>query len=220
MSKVIVDYRERSSGILKELLKHGVDVEEKQLIAGDFVLYGEGLDGRLGMIGVEKKTQQDFINSMIDKRLLKQLVELKENFEMPLLIIEGNDNIYNLRNVHPNAIRGMLAAIAIDYKIPIIHTKNHRDTAAFLVTLAKRLDRPIRNLGLLSRKKPLTLKEQQELIIESLPGVGPVLAKSLLKRFKSVRKVVNAKEDDLKKVKKIGEKKAKSIKDLFDKGYY
>ena len=70
-----------------------------------------------------------------------------------------------------------------------------------------------------SSKKLLTLKEQQEYIISSLPNVGPSLAKELLKKFKTVKKVINAKEDKLKKVEKIGEKKAKNIRNLVDSEY-
>lgn len=219
MVKVIVDHRERTSGIVKELLKKGIHVEEKQLIAGDFVLQGDGLDGKLESIGIEKKTQQDFINSIIDKRIIKQLIELKENFTIPLLIIEGEENIYSLRNFHPNAIRGMLAAIAIDYQIPIIYTKNYRDTASLLEVMANRLKEPKRHIGLLRKRKPLTLKEQQELLVESLPGIGPTLAKSLLLEFKTVKRLVNAKEHRLRKVKKIGPKKAKNIREVLDGEY-
>jgi len=217
--KVIIDYRERRSGVVKELMKKGIEVEEKQLVVGDFVLQGEGLEGRLETIGIEKKTQHDFINSIIDKRIIRQLIELKENFNIPLLIIEGRENIYSLRNFHPNAIRGMLAAIAIDYQIPIIYSKNYRDTASLIQVIMNRLKKPRRHLGLLRKRKPLTLKEQQELLVESLPGIGPTLSKNLLLEFKTVKNLVNAGESRLKKVEKIGPKKAELIRRVFYDNY-
>ena len=72
---------------------------------------------------------------------------------------------------------------------------------------------------MVSKRKPLTLKEQQEYIIESLPGVGPNLSKALLSKFKSVKNVINAKEHRLKKVDKIGDKKSKVLRDVLDSEY-
>jgi len=219
MSKIICDYRERNSGIIKELVKKKIDVEEKQLNSADYIIPTKNIKGEIVEVGIERKTLNDFLNSIIDKRILNQLILLKENFSIPLLIIEGEDNIYRIRNFHPNAIRGMLASIAIDYQIPILQTRNPRDTASLLMVIAKRLERPRRSINLLKKRKPLTLKEQQEYIIESLPSIGPTLAKSLLKKFKSVKKVVNASEEKLKKVDKIGDKKAKDIKKVIDGEY-
>ncbi|MBI2667304.1 hypothetical protein HYX17_00875 [Candidatus Woesearchaeota archaeon] len=219
MNKVIVDYRERSSGIVKELAKKKIDTEIKQLIMGDFVIQSKDLNNKLVTVGIEKKTQSDFLNSIIDKRILQQLINLKENFDIPLLLIEGSENIYEIRNFHPNSIRGMLASIAIDYQIPIIFTKNIRDTASLIGIIAKRLERPIKNISLISKRKPLTLKEQQEFIVSSLPGVGPTIAKSLLKKFGSIYNIINANKEDLMDVDKIGKKKAEDIKTLLESQY-
>ena len=219
MNKIIVDHRERASGIIKELAKKGMEIEIKQLIAGDFIIQSKDMNEKIVNVGIEKKTQTDFLNSIIDKRIITQLIRLKENFDIPLLVIEGSENMYEMRNFHPNAIRGMMASIAIDFQIPIIFTKNKRDTASLIKIITTRLERPIKNINLLTKKKPLTTKEQQEYIISSLPGVGPTLAKSLLKKFKSVEKIINAKREDLMLIDKIGKKKAETIKELLKACY-
>lgn len=217
--KIIVDQRERKSGIVEELEKKGLETEIQQLVVADFVIQTKDYTGNLQNVGVERKTQNDFLTSIIDKRILNQLISLREQFSIPLLIIEGDKNIYTIRNFHPNAIRGMLASIAIDFQIPILFTKNYRDTASLLAIIASRLEKPRKELSLLKKKKPLTLKEQQEYIIEALPGVGPNLAKSLLKKFKTVKKVVNASKERLQKVEKIGRKKADDIRKVLDSEY-
>ncbi|MDP1695137.1 MAG: ERCC4 domain-containing protein [Candidatus Woesearchaeota archaeon] len=219
MSKIIVDHRERASGIIPELAKHDLEVEVKQLVTADFIIQTIDSNGVIHNVGVEKKTQTDFLNSIIDKRIITQLVMLKENFSVPLLIIEGEDNIYQLRNFHPNAIRGMLAAIAIDFQIPILHTKNFRDTASLLAIIAKRLEKPSRVMSLLAKRKSLTKKQQQEYFMEALPSVGPTLAKNLLNKFKSIKNIMNATEEELQEVDKIGKKKAKEIKELIEHIY-
>jgi len=218
MAKIIVDYRE-DKNIVKELYKHDIDVEIKSLISADFVMQVKDVDGHVKDLAIERKTGTDFLNSIIDKRILTQLIALKENFPLQLLIIETDKNLYALRDFHPNSIRGMLSSIAIDYQIPILYTKNYRDTAAYLALIAKRLEKPKRHISLVSKRKPLTLKEQQEYIIESLPGVGPTLSRSLLKKFKTVKNIINAKEKRLKKVEKIGDKKSKIIRGVLDSEY-
>lgn len=207
--KIYLDHHEPKE-FERFLAKNEIPYEIKQLPTGDFVI---------GNIGIERKSQEDFLNSIIDKRILNQLINLKENFEVQLLIIEGEANIYELRNFHPNSIRGMLTAIALDFQVPILYTRNINDTAALLISIYKRLERPKKVLGLLNKRKPLTLKEQQEFLIESLPGVGPTLSKSLLAQFKSVKKVINAKESQLQKIDKIGPKKAKDIKKVIEEEY-
>ena len=218
MAKIIIDYRE-DKNILKELYKQKIDVEIKSLISADFVMQVKDINNNVKALGIERKTLMDFLNSIIDKRILSQLISLKENFPLQLLIIEGEENIYQIRDFHPNSIRGMLSSIAIDYQIPMLFTKNYRDTAAYLALISKRLEKPKRNISLISKRKPLTIKEQQEYIIESLPGIGPNLSKSLLKKFKTIKNIINAKEEKLKKVNKIGDKKSKLIRNIIDSEY-
>lgn len=209
--KVFADSRE-TGDVVKQLIEQGIEIESKRLDVADFIISNR--------IGIERKSVQDFVNSIIDKRLLQQIKELKNNFESPLIILEGEEDIYSVRNIHQNAIRGMLSAIVIDFKVPIIWTKSPLDTAAFIKVLAKReQDGKDKDFGVRFDKKPLTTKEQQEFIVESLPGVGPTLAKSLLREFKSVKKLVNTKKEKLEKVENIGPKKAESIISIFEEDY-
>jgi len=202
--KIIVDDREPKE-IVKEIIKNRIEVEVKHLVTADFIIQTKTLDGKIQNIGIERKIKNDFLNSIIDKRLLNQLSILKENFDVALLILEGEENLYKIRDFHPNSIRGMLATIAIDFNVPIIPTLNYRDTASFLAILEKR--------------KPLTLKEQQEYLVESLPGIGPSISRLLLVHFKNIKNIVNASEEDLQKVDKIGKLKAKEIKKVIEENY-
>jgi len=210
--KIYADSREKGSSIMKTLVDMNVDVKMQNLDVGDFLLSESCC--------VERKEVADFVASIIDKRLLSQVKAMKEHFDKPILIIEGTDDIYSVRKVHPNAIRGMLAFIAIDMKIPIIYTKDQKDTAEFLVVAAKREqeDRD-KDFSIRGERKPLTTTEQQEYIVSSLPGVGGTLTKNLLKEFRSVKNVINASEDELKDVELIGKKKAEEIKKIVDEEY-
>jgi Fanconi anemia group M protein len=91
------------------------------------------------------------------------------------------------------------------------------ETVSFLYLIAKReqLGKE-KDIRLRVGRKGLTKSELQQFIVESLPSVGPSLAKNLLKEFGSVKKVFNASEKKLMKVEKIGEKKAKAIREIIE----
>ena len=211
-ASVFVDYREKGSQVVKELIEMGMKIKLEKLDSADFLLSSR--------VGVEYKTVVDFVNSIVDGRLLQQIKGLKRNFERPVVVIEGTEDVYSVRKVHPNAIRGMLATITISYGIPVLYTKNFRETAALLSIIAKReQEGKSKEFSMHGDKKPWTLKEQQEYIVSSLPSVGPSLAKELLRNLGSVKNIINSDEEGLKKIDKVGEKIAKNIKDVVEKDY-
>lgn len=207
---VYVDHRESMSGVTRELSNLEVSVEPSNLLVGDYQINSD--------VVVERKSTKDFVSSMIDKRLYKQAQELVENFSKPLIILEGQD-LYS-SGLHPNAIRGALASLAVDFNIPIIPTRNPEDTAAMINRIAIReSDKDTKEVQIQTERKPLTLHEQQLFIVESLPNVGPVNARRLLKEFKSVKGVFNAKIDDLIRVSGIGRVKARNIREIIESKY-
>ena len=213
-----MDHRENKL-MLKELAKNECDVEIRQLAIADFVLEIKTETGEIQTIGIERKTVDDFLDSIIDKRLVNQLILLKQNFNMPLLILEGTDDIYTLRNFHPNSIRGMMASIALEFQVPMVTTRSIKDTAKMLKVIASKFEKSKKPISLLTKRKPLTTKELQEYIIESLPGVGPTIAKNLLKEFKTIKVIFNATEEELMKIEKIGKLKAKEIRKVIEENY-
>ena len=133
--KVVGDYREKGSPVMKELIEQGVGLELKQLGIADYQISDR--------VVVEYKLVQDFVDSLLDGRLLAQLKELKQ-YPRPVLLIEGEQDIYSVRKVHPNAIRGMLATIAVSYNIPILWARTPKESAGLLMALAKS-DRSLQN---------------------------------------------------------------------------
>ena len=189
--KIIIDYREKNSLVASYLISLGFEIEFKELKIGDYVVKDTI---------IERKTISDFISSMINGRLLKQLEDLKQ-FENKLLIIEGisNQEIYSDENskINANAIRGFLLSITLKHKIPIIFTKDSEDTAKFIDVLSRKKAKEVKlNAG----KKTLNKKEQMQFIIESFPGVGPKKSKELLKKFGSIQNIINAPIEELEKI--------------------
>jgi len=207
---VHVDHRESKSGVTRGLSNLGVKVEPTSLPVADYQISPQ--------VAVERKSTHDFVSSLMDKRLYKQAEELVENFQKPLIILEGQD-LYS-SSLHPNAIRGALASLAVDFNIPIIPTRNPEDTAAMIYRLAVReVDKGSKDVQMRTERKPLTLQEQQLFIIESLPSVGPVTARKLLEMFNSVEGVISASVNDLKKVDGIGDKIARNIRKIIASKY-
>jgi Fanconi anemia group M protein len=199
---IYADSREGNSSVLRELDKLDVEIKVRGLAVADYQVSDD--------VAIERKTVKDFTSSIMDKRLHKQAKELVENFKKPVMIIEG-DNLYS-GFVHPNAVRGAIASIAVDFGIPIIPTRSEADTAAMITRIALREQGQERKaVQIRTEKKPVTTWEQQLYIVESLPNIGPVTARKLLEEFKTVKNIVNADEEELKKVEGIGNKIAKGI---------
>ncbi len=202
--KIIIDYREKNCLIASELSAMGFVVEFKELKVADYLVKGTA---------IERKTVNDFISSMINRRLLKQLEELQQ-YKNRLLIIEGieEQELYTdskeWTGMNPNAIRGFLLSILLKYKVPIIFTKNYKDTVKFISVLSKKQEK---ELSLNVTKKTLNKKERMQFILEGFPGIGPKTAKKLLRKFKTLRNIFNVSEEELKEI--IG-KKAESFKEL------
>lgn len=208
---IIADNREFASRVVKELARLDCTVKPKQLEVGDYILSER--------VCAERKSAGDFLASVIDQRLFTQLKDLKNSFEKPILVIEGRD-LYTQRNVHPNAIRGALASIAIDYAIPILWTEEPEETASLLYWIARReqVDEE-RSLSIRGQKKAMTPREQQEFLVAGLPGINTKMSRRLLEKIKTPEKVFRASEERLKKVEGIGDVMAKNLRKILTEKY-
>ena len=207
---VFADTREGNSKVIRHLSEMEIDVKVQAMAVGDYQVSDE--------VVIERKTAKDFVDSIVDKRLFKQARSLMEEFKRPLIILEGDD-LYN-GMINPNAIRGSIASIALDFGISIIPTRNAQDTAAMIKRIAIREQSGEKTpIQIRTDKKPVNLWEQQLFIIESLPNIGPVNAKKLLEHFGTVANIINASESQLQEVEGIGKKTAANIRKVVDSKY-
>lgn len=207
---VFADTREGNSKVIRHLSEMEIDVKVQAMAVGDYQVSDE--------VVIERKTAKDFVDSIVDKRLFKQARSLMEEFKRPLIILEGDD-LYN-GMINPNAIRGSIASIALDFGISIVPTRNAQDTAAMIKRIAIREQSGEKTpIQIRTDKKPVNLWEQQLFIIESLPNIGPVNAKNLLEHFGTVANIINASESQLQEVEGIGKKTATNIRKVVDSKY-
>ncbi len=210
---IFVDPRETKSGVARFLERAGVELRLRNLGVGDYVLSDR--------VCIERKSTTDFLDSLINKRrnLLAQILRLRKEYEKPVLVLEG-EALYGQRNVHPNVVRAVIAAIALDLCVPIIQTRDEADTASLLYVIAKREQQPSKKEISPHGKKPAaSLKEQQEYFISALSNIGLVTTRNLLQHFKTVEKLVTASKEELMAVEKVGEKTAEHIRTVVSAEY-
>ena len=205
--RIIIDDREQKSGIPELIKKVGINVEIKTLLVGDYIVSPETV--------VERKSIQDFMSSIFDGRLFDQCNRLKENFQFPIILLEGNvDEIEDIME-NPFVFYGAMSTIVIDFKIPIIPTPNASDTAKLLVAMCSRKE-STNGHYLKKIKKSTDIEKQQLSVLSSLPGVGEKTAIRMLEKFGTPLQVFGASVTDLSKVSGLGNERAKKIKKMLN----
>lgn len=198
--KIIIDNREKNSLVASELIAQDFQIEFQHLPVADYLINN---------IAIERKTIQDLKSSIINKRIISQLLELKQ-YPQYFLILEGLQDEFYKGIIHENAFRGFLLSVILEYKVPIIFAHSPKDTANYLAVLAKK-EKSSAPLSIRASKISFTKEEQIQFILEGFPHIGPVKAKALLKKFKSLKNIVNASEEELQSI--LG-KQAKHFCDL------
>jgi len=177
---VIVDSREPK--IIADQLKNlGVNVNVQSLNIGDYVIGADHI--------VERKTGEDLIQSLYDKRLFHQAHRMLDEYENVIFIIENlevDDEIS--KNIY-----GALAYLVIRRRITILPSTSKIATAHLIERLASWVqeehDDPILMRG---GPKRLTLREKQEYFIQGLEGVGLKTADLLLNSLGTPNKIMKA----------------------------
>jgi Fanconi anemia group M protein len=211
--KVYADRREIRSHVVHSLEKLGVEVILRTLEVGDYVVSDR--------VGIERKAAEDFLSTFLDGRdLFSQISDLARAYRRPLLIIEG-EGIYSKRQIHPNAIRGALSTVAIDFGVPVLFTRDEEDTAALISVIAKREQAGDlkKEINLHGTKTASTLPEQQEYLVSAISEIGPVVAKNLLQHFGNVERIMKASREELMEVELVGPKTADRIREVVSADY-
>jgi len=205
--RIIVDEREKKSGIPDLLKAVGVNIEIKTLPVGDYIVAPE--------IVVERKSIRDLISSIFDGRLFDQCNRLREHFQHPVILMEGDVDEIEEFTENPLVFYGALSSIALDFKIPVLPTPNATHTAKLLVSMSSRKE-AAKGPFLKKIKKSSDLQRQQLSVLCSLPGVGEKLATRMLEKFGTPLRVLCASSVDLSKVEGLGKERAKKIKEMLE----
>ena len=166
---------------------------------------------------IERKTVADVESSMMSGRLFDQIERLKKSYSAPMLLLEGDKDSFRLKS---SVINGALAALYIDYGIEVIVSHSPADAAEIISSIARHEQvGSKREPSLKGAARAYTHEQFQEYVIGNLPGIGPKLARALLRHFKNIRNISNASTEELTAVDKIGKKKAEAIHRTFNYEY-
>jgi DNA excision repair protein ERCC-4 len=207
-----VDFREDNARIGEILAQeYGINVLRQSLKAGDYILDDA--------IIVERKTAADFVQSIIDGRLFKQAIRLKQALGYPIFIIEGGNLYENAIDIHPHAVKGALISLCLAWQIPVVFSDNEKDTALLLWLMLTQDSKFYNELSYRPGRRPKRLHKRQLYISQGLPNIGPRLAHQLLNHFGSVENVITASGEKLMQVPGLGKIRSKKIKEVLSNDY-
>ena len=201
------------------------DREPKNVIEKGFEFFSDLTVARLdvgdvvnGNIAIERKKANDFASSINNKRMINQIVNLKANFEIPILIITGSYN-----DVATNRHQDMSAAryrseidqIKLLYRIPVFEIPKSENEEKFW----KKCDWIFRKSKITPSSTVQRVAkyngDERVAVLCGITGLGEKRAKAILKQFPKIKNICSASIEDLTTVKGIGKNRARRIKKVF-----
>ncbi len=210
---ITIDHRENCNEAVAYLKIANIDYSIEQLKFGDYILNHR--------IVFERKTLTDFIQSIKDGRLFRQVYQ-RLNLDNPyIIILEGNTSSVQGSKMSRESIQGAMVHLAVFMGIPILRSKNYTETLKLMIMAGKqelRYDAVNKKQVYLRQPKSLkTIAKIQKIrLLQSLPGIGKTRAIDMLTEFGSIKNVLSASEKDLCKVPGIGKKTAFEIRKILD----
>lgn len=229
--EVVLDRREASSTLASGLRLHGITPVFQHLVTGDV---------RIGpRVLLERKTAVDLHASIRDGRLLAQARRLSSAAPITGLLLETGGGLEGA--THPKAVLGAMAWMAFDLGLSVICVRDASESAALLAMAARReqawfealpparatvpqdetqaallaaraeIERMDENPGPLARKWEAQAKHQRLRMMETIDGIGPVLAKALAEAFGSLAEIASATPEQLSQVEGLGPAKAAEV---------
>ncbi|WP_254762385.1 DEAD/DEAH box helicase [Natrinema marinum] len=212
--ELVADQREMDANIARDLSRREeIDVRLETLEVGDYVLSDR--------VVVERKSVADFVDSLVggDRSVFEQVGAMARHYSRPVVVVEGA-GLYEQRDVHPNAVRGALSSLAVDFGASVLRTESEDDTTELLAVIAGREQATAdREVSVHGEKGTKTLSEQQEYVVASIAEIGPVTARSLLSEFGTVEGVMIATEDELQAADGVGKVTAERIREVVGSDY-
>ncbi|HDN62552.1 MAG TPA: hypothetical protein ENF56_01165 [Candidatus Bathyarchaeota archaeon] len=206
---IIVDSREASTApkVIKGLREAGANLEIRYLEKGDYILSDR--------CAVERKTVKDFVYTLTRRYLFEQLLELKEVYQKPFVLIEGYfPVVFKFSKINPSSVWGAMFSLAKN-GISLIQTTRYQDTVNFLYVASRQEQIAEKRVPTVHPlKKVESTAEAQIFLLSSLPNIGHEKAVSLLNRYSTpIQAFVNV-DSWARDVKGLGPRIVKKCKEV------
>ncbi len=208
MVTLVADAAQKGNAILASLGEKKVRIVYANLQVGDYQITDN--------VYVCYMTTEAFVRSLADKRLYRQVLELKRAVPEPVILVEG-PNVYEVDGANPYLINGALAFISVINRIPVLFAEGPDESAEllFMATNQTQFGLGYEVHAEDQKERRREFKEIQQDVLAALPGVGPVTAKALIRQHGSLRQIFSLTPPDLAEA-GLDEKLPGLLSELFD----
>jgi ERCC4-type nuclease len=142
------------------------------------------------------------------------LAALRKGRFAPILLLEGDPLRAGHSQMRPESIRGALSYIAAVMRVPILPSSGPADSAGLVYAAAKQCQIGHATRGPAAGRRGTSLPERQMQIVLSLPGIGPVTARALCARFRSLHDLLGADAAQLSTIPGVSPARAAALEQL------
>lgn len=224
MSEVLVSPAERGA-VLDGLVHAGIDYALSSIperFGCDFAWLVEQ-DDDARWYGAQRKTHKDFLASLNDGRLAREVAQIAHMIEHPTLILEGVEH-WNLNDtmaigrqtVTRTQWIGTQLSLAREHGLCIMHTRDAHHTGGLLAVMIGWSNKRKHNTAF-ARPKPIgewgkaSSAEWAAHLLQGFEGIGPDTARAIVKHFQGVPLSWDVDEAELRKVPGVGKTRAAAM---------
>ena len=215
----LVDSREKEK-IKGIVIRKGLPHRVTALGSGDFALR------RLTppvetIIGIERKSVQDLVQSIQSKRLFDQCDRMVKSYQIPMLFISGDvsDYLVKMQGMHmtinTNVIYGSVASLMVRGEIQVAWFPDDVTLIDVAYRVCEKVSEGKYGMGIKARPKYLEFSPQR--VLMKVPGLTSTIADRILKKYVTLKVVANLDLEKLSSIDGVGEKMAGKIYELFNK---
>lgn len=186
------------------------NLHRRRLPVGDIVY---------GNLAAERKAVDDAIKSIHDGRIFEQCQNMTANYEYVYLLVAGEPHQFG-DPADIKAVYTTMADVELRYNIRSRFCMNEEYLCYYFLMLCFKLYKKVRPTWHVNRIVR-RLEDEQLSMLMGIKGIGKKHAQQLLNKFKTLKNIMNATEDQLmgspNEKGRIGPIKAKHIKEVFEK---
>lgn len=217
---IVVDSNEPES-IVKRLREMFVEVEVRQIEYYDYIVKGVQ-----GSVAVERKTVEDYVNSVLDGRIYYQTYKMSHDFDTSFVAVIGDIGTYemevstkigretrNISSIYLGSLLGVCLKSSPDGRRGRIHVVVLPSNSYF-VEFLRLLDKKLGEKDLFRLPVGGEWSEEGNYMVAMLmciPGMGREKAKAVYEKFKTMENLVKADVSQIASVKGIGKILAERI---------